>query len=996
MRKLSTSVLLLLSLHAFGGGHVTGKLDPAEKTPFNAKWMPDKYYQAELRQQAPWQRFLQRNGDWWVMFNEENRKPHRAFGTPIMVNGASVEDKARNFISGQLSDFRIPVSELVLAGITSNEKHHFVNFTQVHNGYAVLESRLTVKITNAGEVIMFGADVYDQIQAPASAALNANGASSYAMAGIPGTISNVQVDNNLFIFPIPKDKSYEFKLVYKVNVETIDEDQIPSNYLTYIDATSGDVIYRQNTIQHFHHGDNNKTKKRPVGIDVTTTGQVYTTHSYNPATTEILPNLDFTISANNFTTDGAGFSSTGIAGPQTGTFFLKGDWSTVFTNNVTPSFTFGLVDGANAVDFTGGNIRERSAYYHVNVVHDHMKSVMPTFTGMDFSLPTNVDLTTGNCNAFYNGTSINFYAQANGCTSFATVGDVVYHEYGHGINDNFYTDNGGNFVNGAMGEGYADFWAFSITENAVLGYGTDNAVATDYIRRYDQDRKVYPINIVGEVHSDGEIIAGAWWDTYLNLGSDMNHTLQLFVAAYPGLQAQTFNGNEGKAYTDVLIDVLQADDDDANLLNGTPNGQAIVDAFYLHGITLISNATLNHTSMASHIENDPITINATLSLNFPYTDYLNAVKLFYKINNGTYNAVAMTNSGGNNYTYDIPSQPIGTVVSYYLGAEDINSNLTAVIPIGAEAVDPNIPYFILVGYALKKTDDVADFLNELGTWQTGLVSDNNTTGDWVATIPIGSFSTAGDTSTAVQPYYQHTPAGEFCFVTGNAATSSDAIGTADVDGGHTTLQSANINMTPYTNPAVTYYRWYINNPPSGANPNADWWQVSISNDGGTTWVPVENTKTSDRSWRRYAFRVADYVTPTATVKIRFVASDSTHLGQNLDGGSLVEAAVDDIQIWDNVNVNEVNEINPDGFQFFLTPNPSKDMVNLTFELVNGGDVQIHVSDVSGKVVYNEGIKGLAPGLRTTRLETNQFTNGVYYITITSGRVVSTRKLVVMH
>ena len=47
------------------------------------------------------------------------------------------------------------------------------------------------------------------------------------------------------------------------------------------------------------------------------------------------------------------------------------------------------------------------------------------------------------------------------------------------------------------------------------GFYTDNQ---DGIRRYDIDPKVYPEDIVGEVHADGEIICGAWYDTHLLLG----------------------------------------------------------------------------------------------------------------------------------------------------------------------------------------------------------------------------------------------------------------------------------------------------------------------------------------------------------------------------------------------------------------------------------------------------------------------------------------------
>lgn len=998
MKLLSTLILSLFSILSFAGGDVHGTRNPNEKTYVpDIHWMPNKNYQAELRSLAPWKNFITRNGNWWVLFNEENRKPHRAFGTPIATTGTDAQDRAMNFITTELVDFKIPVSSLELQGISENSKHRFVNFTQKHNGVKVLESRLTVKLTTDNKVIMFGADVFNDIQISTIPNLSSAAAGTFAMSGIMNeSILSTVVSPELAILPIPENKANVYHLVYIVNVETQDADGIPANYYTLVDAVSGEVLYRQNMVVHFHGKKEEKSKTTiapPPGIDVTIDANVYATHSYNPATFEVLPNLAFSIGASNFNTDLTGFAGTGITGPQNATFALEGFWADVRTSNVTPTQTILLADGVNNVSFTAGTIQQRSAYRSVNIVHDHCVAVLPGFTGMDFTLPTNVDLTTGNCNAFYNGTSINFYSQANGCTSFATVADVVYHEYGHGINDNFYSDGGSNFMNGAMGEGYADFWAYSITLNAIVGEGTSTTSATSNIRRYDIDKKVYPIDIVGEVHSDGEIIAGAWWDTYLNLGNDMNLTLQLFAGAYPGFQAATFNGNEGKAYTDVLIDVLQFDDTDADLTNGTPNGIAIVDAFALHGITLISNATLTHTPIPFASSGNTIPITATLGLTFPYTDYLQDVLCFYKINTGAYTSVPMTNISGNTYSIDVPAQTDGTIISYYMGAEDINGLLTAVIPIGAEMVDPNLPYHIMVGFQLEKTDDVADFVNELGSWQTGLPSDNNTTGDWEANIPIGSFSTAGDTSTSVNPHYQHTVGGEICFLTGNAPNATDAVGTNDVDAGHTTLQSATIDMSLYTNPTVSYYRWYINNPASGANPGADWWQVMISNNNGSTWTYVENTKTAQRGWRRNVFRVSDYVTPTANMKIKFIASDSTHLGQNLDGGSLIEAGVDDIQLWDNVNSNAVDEKVITDFQFYLTPNPSDGIVNVVFEIIEDNDVQLIVTDITGKQVMNLDMKKLMAGLTHRKLDLSNLESGVYQVSIIVNNTNYTRKLV---
>ena len=57
----------------------------------NIKRLPDVAYQTELRERNSWKNFMAANGTWHVIFNEENAKPHRAFGNPIPVFGMDAQ-----------------------------------------------------------------------------------------------------------------------------------------------------------------------------------------------------------------------------------------------------------------------------------------------------------------------------------------------------------------------------------------------------------------------------------------------------------------------------------------------------------------------------------------------------------------------------------------------------------------------------------------------------------------------------------------------------------------------------------------------------------------------------------------------------------------------------------------------------------------------------------------------------------------------------------------
>jgi len=267
-----------------------------------------------------------------------------------------------------------------------------------------------------------------------------------------------------------------------------------------------------------------------------TIGNVLETNVFADEVEVGLGYMQFDLNGQSITTDDEGNFISNVTGPSAGDFALSGLYSTIFTGGVTPTFELNLSEGYTEISFDGAaNLRELSAYNSVNQIHDHMKTWLPDFTGLDYSLTTNIDIA-GECNAFYDGNSINFYPDGGGCNPTSLLADVVYHEYGHGINDKYYQSQGSFFQNGAMGEGYADYWGLSLTDSPLLGVGFYDD-QDGPLRRYDIDKKVYPEDLVGQVHADGEIICGAWYDTHLLMGGDWNITMDIFIQAYDGLQA---------------------------------------------------------------------------------------------------------------------------------------------------------------------------------------------------------------------------------------------------------------------------------------------------------------------------------------------------------------------------------------------------------------------------------------------------------------------------
>lgn len=885
--------------------------------------------QEALRQAVDWQAFETAHPKWRAIMHPLTGLPHRAFGPALPLAGVEA------FEAEVLAGFGIDLSNVNWRQVDTPGKHDWVFADQTHNGIPVHNGRLTTKWLG-GELVMWGADWYRDLEMPEGEWLSAEALAASASADLDldewGSISGGEA----LLVPT-RDEGVRLVATFMVEGRV---GAVPRRYSTWVDVFSGEVIRRINEVKHIDgRWAMPATAGRPervvlrMGVDQPAnqpadapidapsaaaamvvsgalSSDIHVMYPFQDSEDQPLPHLRLPFAGDVVNTDADGGFITSTTGPATLDVALRGRYSRVYTNGTTPALEVTFGDGYNDLALNDlGNVKERSAYVNTNRIHDHMKQWLPDFTDLDVALTTNVDME-GECNAFYDGSSINFFDAGGGCNPTSLIADVVWHEYGHGINDKYYQSLGSFFSNGAMNEGYADFWAMSLGDIAEIGQGFYTDTETG-IRVYDEEPKVYPEDLVGEVHADGEIICGAWYDTHLLMGGDWGQTMSLYIDAFPGLQATAQNGDEGQAYTDVLIDVLQADDDDGDLTNGTPNGAAIIEGFALHGIMIFSYANIVHSPQQFVEASETIEINGITEILFPFSLYLDGVYMWYKTSqNDDFTEVLMEGAeGSNTFTATLPAQDPGTVIGYYLGIRDDFGGIAAVSPFAAnKPANANLPHYSLVGVEpvlVNDSDDYADF----GTWTTGLPGeDTATTGEWEEAIPVGSYSDPADLSTICAPIADHTPGqGGYAFITGQNPGVDAGIGANDVDAGHTTLLSPVIDLTEFADPVMAYWRWYTNAPPSGANPASDWWQVSLSSDGGQTWQYLENTLQQDISWRRNAFRIADVIEPTAQFRMRFVASDSTTIGENLDGGSLVEAALDDIVLYDLAQPESVND-----------------------------------------------------------------------------------------
>ncbi|HKS39267.1 MAG TPA: M36 family metallopeptidase [Blastocatellia bacterium] len=162
-------------------------------------------------------------------------------------------------------------------------------------------------------------------------------------------------------------------------------------------------------------------------------------------------------------------------------------------------------------------------------------------------------------------------------------GDVVFHEFGHGVSNRLVggpnnTSCLGGTQAGAMGEGWSDYWAITFYNDGRVGeYVTNNA--TNGIRRAAYTVPANPVHDsyadlgVGgfAVHRDGEVWAATLWDLRTQLGAAITDRLVSEGMKFTPCSPSFLNARDG---------ILQAD----QAVNGGANRCAIWTVFARHGM----------------------------------------------------------------------------------------------------------------------------------------------------------------------------------------------------------------------------------------------------------------------------------------------------------------------------------------------------------------------------------------------------------------------------
>jgi hypothetical protein len=498
-------------------------------------------------------------------------------GDAFAANGISGESRAveaaRDFLldRGDILGVRSDNLDLLVA---KNRRGKWVaHFGQTVYGVPVWRTKAFVLMGESGRVIAFGSDFFPEThEAPARPSLSEAEAVAAAASAL-GTTPRADrpIESTSYYVPAPRGEVMELVPAYRVVFETTEPF---GKWETFVDAVTGAILARRN----LYH---------PISVVGTVEGDVQNQPpSYGWCDgSAIAPLEHLTVhvdGGNSDDTDAAGdfeISNFGV-GVVTVTAELKGPFSDLNRfDGLGPdaSYAGAAIPGIpTTITWDGSNSRqdERTTFFHANRVHDFMTDLDSTFTRLDYSMHSIVGRTDGFCpgNAWWDGVGMNYCEESVPADRANTgeLGNVIYHEFGHGVTQEVYARHGMSGPPGDLHEGNSDVIANWLDRNSVIGLGFFLSTCASGIRDADNNLQWPEDNNGG--HFGGQIIAGFHWDAW----QSMLGALPQAEADQVAFETWHLARDMGLPYSqpDQVMWTFLMDDDDEFPNNGSPHHAA--------------------------------------------------------------------------------------------------------------------------------------------------------------------------------------------------------------------------------------------------------------------------------------------------------------------------------------------------------------------------------------------------------------------------------------
>ena len=686
------------------------------------------------RAAQPWGSFRAHVGDsWQAIWDADTGVPHRIFGTGMQVPGSVGSEKiAENYAWQFLArhiDLLAPGSRVSDFTLVSNHLDHHgmrtIGMIQTYNGLEVIGGQVNFRFKN-DRLFVIGSDALPYVRVPQLLYSMDHGvARDTAVSWMKSDAAKVAARDveGPFILPIISHGTVTYHTVLRV---AVDAEQPLGVWQVYVDAATGDEVARKQTLL-FANGT-----------------VAYNVPSRHPlASRSPLParNTSLTVDGASVVSDANGGVSwlgdqpttveTTVTSPLVAVTNRAGNAATT-SLTLDPDGTAVWNDSNQLVD------AQLTTYIHGHIVKEYARRFAPDLAFLDDQLDARVNID-DSCNAFSDGTTINFFQSDDRCQNTGRLADVVYHEFGHSLHAKSIIDGVGSF-DGAFSEGLSDYLASTITGDPRMGIGFFLGAANidNPLRHIDPPNREHrwPED-VGEIHFTGLIFAGAMWDLRQALigstefaGNEQGAIQLADDLFYAAVQ-------RASSIPATYVEVLAADDDDGDLSNGTPHECLINITFgQKHGLR---DLFANFTPIGAQTPDT-----SEYSLDFAITGLTNrcpgdnvvSASLQWglrKAGNGTPNEIALSGSGTGierTFTGTIPKQAIGSTVRYRFVVRLADGGEWA---FPTNLADPAYEFYVGEVVELYCTDFDSDPFAE--GWNHDLVKGEEGNDDWEWGMP---------------------------------------------------------------------------------------------------------------------------------------------------------------------------------------------------------------------------------------------------------------------
>jgi hypothetical protein len=557
---------------------------------------------------------------------------------------ADVWEAVKDYLARHQAELIVDVAELGPPSIGIFEKGNLiqVHVPRVVKGIAVRDSGLTAVI-NHGNLILFGLQNWGVVDASISPALSLAEAKAVVAAhvkplavtgyNVAGRLERVPLARGQDVAEVALGRGYEYRLAWVVSPQVVDD---MGTYEALVDALTGELLAFQ---------DINRYAARRV------VGGVYPVSNDQKPPDGVeqpgwpMPFADVIGTVNSFTTASGQLTVCELNNIQTtlsGQFVNIADvCGAVNENSAAGDMDLSISGGDDctipAGHSTGDTHSARSGFYELNRIKEQARAYLPSNAWLQAQLTANMNINSA-CNAFWNGSTVNFYRSNATCRNTGEIAAVFDHEWGHGMDDF-----GINGNISSPGEAIADIYGILRLDNSCMGRGFFfNQVCGGYgdpcigtpatgctgVRDLDFAQHVsgLPHGISWilsncsaggqtgpcgrETHCEGQVPAEAGWDLQFRdlraapFNYDENTALELTTRLmFLGPQTLTSwyscaggcatAGTCGCGATGGYLLTLGADDDNGNIADGTPHMQAIRSAFERHQIHCATQPVIN-------------------------------------------------------------------------------------------------------------------------------------------------------------------------------------------------------------------------------------------------------------------------------------------------------------------------------------------------------------------------------------------------------------------